>query len=385
MSQYLGFDPTTNMRSYLFVSYDSGDAERIAPILTSLHNKGVEMWYDHGIEYGENWSGQLAERIGQSSAVLMFISKTVFNREESFVYKEYIMAKEFYKKSVYAVILDNIEKDSVSARWLPWWIEMRQKQCVQAWKADTNDSIAAMIESAVTPSPQKASDEYRILEDLQKQGERLNHAPAGYRYIRLLVFAIMDSDGNRFIPFQYPRYGSIWTTPHIDFSLPPPQDKRLTDVSKILRHFDKWMREYADIFDILENQRLYQMGMFNAESKMYEAFTEYKISPTLLDRYHCYRVDEYHVTYIDPDEIINIYDPEKLHGYRYFPLNREGFADSSSQYVECSGENIYFFGKKLSTNIVRLLSDNQRFSDCTFRLPDDVRIDENGFIDAKGE
>ena len=380
MSRYLGFEPTTTAHSYFFVSYDSSDSGRIAPIVTDLHNKGLAMWYDYGIEYGENWSAQLAERINQSDAVLMFLSKETFRKDESFVYKEYIMAKEFYKKKIYIVILDDIDNNDVSAHYLPWWIEVKQKQCIQLHKAKTPEDISGMIVAAVSPLCAQSPVPYYILEDLQKQGIRLERVPAGYRYIRLLVFVLEDSCGKRYIPFQYPRYGSIWTTPHIDFSLTPSKDMRLTDVSKILLQFERWMKQYGETFDILETHQLYQMGMFNAESKRYISFTEYKVSPTFLDRYLCYRVDEHHVTYIDPDEMINIYDPEKLHGYRYFPLNPDGFAEQSSPYVQCSGKDIFFFGKKLSTNIVSLLGDNQRFSDCTYKLPDDVHIDETGFI-----
>ena len=380
MSRYLGFEPTATDQPYFFVSYDSSDSERIAPIVTALHEKGLDMWYDHGIEYGENWSAQLADRISQSGAVLMFLSKETFHKDESFVYKEYIMAKEFYKKKIYIVILDNIENSDVSTRYLPWWIEVKQKQCIQVWKSKTTEDISEMIEVAISPSHAQPSAPYYILEELQKQRTRLDSVPAGYRYIRLLVFVLMDSSGKRYIPFQYPRYGSIWTTPHIDFSLTPTKDMRFTDVSKILLQFERWMKQYGETFEILENHQLYQMGMFNAETKRYTSFTEYKVSPTFLDRYLCYRVDEHHVTYIDPDEMINIYDPEKLHGYKYFPLGQDGFADQASPYVQCSGKDIFFFGKKLSTNIVGLLGDNQRFTDCTYKLPDGVHIDENGFI-----
>ena len=382
MSRYLGFEPTSNNTSYFFVSYDSGDTDRISPIVTRLHKNGLDMWYDHGIEYGENWSGQLAERIGKSSAVLMFLSKGTFRKEESFVYKEYIMAKEFYQKKIYIVLLDNISNNDLPAHWLPWWIEIKQRQCIQAWQSIKNEDISALLVKAIYPTAEKHTPASYVLEELLKNQSRLKQIPAGYRYIRLLVFVVMDSDGNRFIPFQYPRYGSIWTTPHIDFGLIPDKDIRFTDISKILRQFERWMDKYADIFNILERHQLYQMGMFNAESEKYTAYTEYKVSPTFLDRYQCYRVDEHHVTYVDPDEMINIYDPEKLHGYKYFPLDQKGFADQSSQYVQCSGEDVFFFGKKLSTNIVRLLGSNQRFADCTYQLPDNVCMDENGITSS---
>lgn len=59
---------------YAFVSYAHADAELVYPIITRLHDEGFRIWYDEGIEPGEEWAKRLDSAIQGCSAFVLFVS-----------------------------------------------------------------------------------------------------------------------------------------------------------------------------------------------------------------------------------------------------------------------------------------------------------------------
>ena len=78
MSTYLGFEPTKS-NDYYFVSYNNEDADRVGEITRALSGSGVNLWYDHGIDYGEDWETVITEKIGQAKAVIFFLAVAIFS------------------------------------------------------------------------------------------------------------------------------------------------------------------------------------------------------------------------------------------------------------------------------------------------------------------
>jgi len=66
---YLGDKP------FLFVSYAHADKNKVYPIINNLYEEGVRIWYDEGIPAGSRWSDELAARIRDSAAFLLFVSE----------------------------------------------------------------------------------------------------------------------------------------------------------------------------------------------------------------------------------------------------------------------------------------------------------------------
>ena len=60
---------------YVFVSYAHADAARVYPMLSYLHEQGVHIWYDEGIEPGSKWREELASAIQNADRVLFIASK----------------------------------------------------------------------------------------------------------------------------------------------------------------------------------------------------------------------------------------------------------------------------------------------------------------------
>lgn len=67
-SAYKGIEP------YVFVSYAHRDDGEVYPELEWLHNEGINIWYDEGIEPGYEWRAEIARAIKKSQLLLFFAS-----------------------------------------------------------------------------------------------------------------------------------------------------------------------------------------------------------------------------------------------------------------------------------------------------------------------
>lgn len=127
MSSYLGVQPT-DRPDYFFASYCNEDASRLTPLIKQLTHYNIPIWYDYGLTYGSQWQTQIADRIQGCQALLLFVTKRLFEKPNSYVTTEYEMATDYFDKTVYTVHLDDIEKDNIPNSYLGWWISVKQRQ-----------------------------------------------------------------------------------------------------------------------------------------------------------------------------------------------------------------------------------------------------------------
>ena len=137
MSTYFGFTTSNQSGSY-FISYNSEDAERVAPIAFAMHQSGVPLWYDQGLIYGEQWEKQIAEHIASCKAVIMFVTKKLMQRERlSYVRLEYNLATNSENnKKVYIALLDDIKDRDVNIQHKMWWQQILLWHCIERADAD---------------------------------------------------------------------------------------------------------------------------------------------------------------------------------------------------------------------------------------------------------
>lgn len=64
-----------NESKQYFVSYSHKDAATVKPIINSLKRRGVNIWYDAGIDPGAEWQDVLGKKIMASAGVIPFLSK----------------------------------------------------------------------------------------------------------------------------------------------------------------------------------------------------------------------------------------------------------------------------------------------------------------------
>jgi hypothetical protein len=165
MSSYLGFQPTKST-DYCFVSYNNEDAERVGHIAELMAATGINLWYDHGIDYGADWETVITERIRNAQAIVLFFSKGILQKSNSYVQKEYKIATEFFDKKVFVVLMDRIDKEDVPVDKIAFWMSVTQKQCITGYEYDNpallaRDVIAALrgedkaVAAAVKPKPKR--------------------------------------------------------------------------------------------------------------------------------------------------------------------------------------------------------------------------------------
>ena len=148
MSQYLGFQPTKNP-NYYFVSYNNEDADRVGAITQKIAESGIDLWYDHGIDYGTDWETVITERIEHAQAIVLFFTEGILHKKHSYVQKEYKIATEFYDKQIFVVLLDQINKEEVPSKQVAWWTEINEMQCIPGYEYKDTDSLAQDIVAAL--------------------------------------------------------------------------------------------------------------------------------------------------------------------------------------------------------------------------------------------
>ena len=84
--RYEGTEP------YIFISYSHVDRERVLALVAAMDERGYRVWYDAGINAGEQWTDTLANKIANCEAFLPFISRT-------FADSEYCMQEVRHAKS----------------------------------------------------------------------------------------------------------------------------------------------------------------------------------------------------------------------------------------------------------------------------------------------
>ena len=127
MPANLGIEPTDRL-DYYFVSYNTDDAERLAPVVRQLSHYNVPIWYDRGLKYGAKWEKEIADRIQSCMAVILFVTKGLFEKENPYVEIEYEMASKYFDKKVYVILIDQIQKEQIPNSKLGWWIQLGQNR-----------------------------------------------------------------------------------------------------------------------------------------------------------------------------------------------------------------------------------------------------------------
>ena len=92
------------MKSDVFVSYASGDRDRVFDLVERLRAAGVSVWIDQmGIEGASMWSQEIVEAIDKCKVLILAISQS--STESENVVKELALASE-RRKNILPVCLD---------------------------------------------------------------------------------------------------------------------------------------------------------------------------------------------------------------------------------------------------------------------------------------
>jgi len=64
---------------YTFISYAHKDFEQVHEILCKLNQMGFNLWYDEGIDPGNEWADEIADALYKSRLFIVFVSKNAMN------------------------------------------------------------------------------------------------------------------------------------------------------------------------------------------------------------------------------------------------------------------------------------------------------------------
>lgn len=200
---------------------------------------------------------------------------------------------------------------------------------------------------------------YKILERLS-DNENLEIPPAEF-YIMYLYFITLKpkTEEDFFLILEYPSYSSlkhgnyyndcIWSTPYMAYSF-KPELSWVQNVGRIKKLFQNELNNKAELLEVLSRHRLYHLGLQDYELVKGEHYIEYKESERHKGVWKCYYIQEVFIEKIDPVGLLNLTDPEGLHGYRYFPIKDIEYKD---------GEIVRFDGKHLATNVANVLKEQK--------------------------
>ena len=73
-SAYKGDEP------FLFICYAHDDVDIVYPEILKLHDAGINVWYDGGIQAGTEWREELAKAIKNASLFIYFIHRNRFDK-----------------------------------------------------------------------------------------------------------------------------------------------------------------------------------------------------------------------------------------------------------------------------------------------------------------
>jgi len=73
------FEAYKGNESYIFASYAHKDGKVIFPEIKYLHDQGYRIWYDEGIDPGNEWPEDVAKALANASLFLVFISSNAVN------------------------------------------------------------------------------------------------------------------------------------------------------------------------------------------------------------------------------------------------------------------------------------------------------------------
>ena len=74
--RYEGAEP------YVFISYSHADRERVLAIVAAMEKRGYRVWYDAKINAGTKWKSEIANKISECEAFMMFISTDFINSHD---------------------------------------------------------------------------------------------------------------------------------------------------------------------------------------------------------------------------------------------------------------------------------------------------------------
>lgn len=148
--------PYRGTEDFIFVSYRHEDANKVVKILSDMNQRGYRIWYDTAIHWGAHWRTSVVQRIRESKAFVVFLSKSCL--KTNMCSKEITIADDL-NKEIIPIMLDKVElPDDIllplaGRNWLPAYKIKTTKQIVDTLCAENGQIFKSCKSGSVVPPP----------------------------------------------------------------------------------------------------------------------------------------------------------------------------------------------------------------------------------------
>ncbi|MBQ7682525.1 MAG: leucine-rich repeat protein [Oscillibacter sp.] len=158
-------EPYDGQEPYIFISYARKDKERVTPFLDALSGAAYRVWYDAGIQAGDEWLKTLEEKVA-NCAVFCPIFSHAFN-DSYYCYRETSYACWRNRKIVPLYLEEVTESLRLLFRLLNSFQHLRMYDCTPTQFAERVERARVFQSCKVPPEPRKASTKWHKVEQIQ--------------------------------------------------------------------------------------------------------------------------------------------------------------------------------------------------------------------------
>src|SRR5262249_53322749 len=137
LDRSVGFEAQTmgepERSPYLFVSYASGDRERVEPVVAALKQAGIAVWLDQtGIAGGANYGPEIVAGIREAGAVLVLCSAAGFSWRNG---RQEVALAWKHARPIVPLRLERVEPPAELEYWLEaaQWIDVLDRPRASWW------------------------------------------------------------------------------------------------------------------------------------------------------------------------------------------------------------------------------------------------------------
>lgn len=92
-------------QDYVFISYAHRDSAIVLPCVNALKQKGINIWYDEGIQAGSEWPEYIAEKVVSCKKFVLFVSKAYLESQNCKRELNFAVSR---KKDILSVYIEDV-------------------------------------------------------------------------------------------------------------------------------------------------------------------------------------------------------------------------------------------------------------------------------------
>ncbi len=135
MASSIPFEAYQGSEPYIFISYAHKDKDIVYPLIQSWHEHGYRIWYDEGIDPGNEWPDAIANALNRCFQFVVLITPKSIQSQNVRNEINYALSK---KKSFLAIHLEKTELPEGLS------LQMGSFQAIMAWKMDDETAWKAI-------------------------------------------------------------------------------------------------------------------------------------------------------------------------------------------------------------------------------------------------